>query len=229
MSRSRLPRIALVSSLALVLGLAPALAQAPAARPAAKDDRSSPLSGLGSNSREPIKIDADRLDVFDRENRAVYSGNVVAVQGDTTMRCASLTIFFERQRGGQGAVQRAATDDQNDAIRRIDCAGPVTIVSKDQVATGNDAVYDRVAGRVVMTGNVALSQGPNVTRGERLVYDVNAGVANVETAPGGRVRGLFVPGSTPDAKPAAAAAPAPQKPAAAAAAQPRPARPPATN
>ncbi len=232
------PLASLAAALLLLSGL-PAAAQqtparpAPAAKPApaAQPDRGSPLAGLGSNSKEPIKIDADRLDVFDRENRAVYTGNVVAVQGDTTIRCTTLTIFFERQRGGAATPARAPAGggDQNDAIRRIDCAGPVTIVSKDQVATGNDAVYDRVAGRVVMTGNVALSQGPNVTRGERLVYDVNAGVANVETAPGGRVRGLFVPGSTPDAKPAAAAAPAPQKPAAAAAAQPRPARPPATN
>ena len=39
------------------------------------------------------------------------------------------------------------------------------------------------------------SDGPNVTRGERVVYDLNTGVANVETKPGGRVRALFVPGS----------------------------------
>ena len=28
-----------------------------------------------------------------------------------------------------------------------------------------------------------------------MVYDLNTGVANVETTPGGRVRALFVPGS----------------------------------
>jgi lipopolysaccharide export system protein LptA len=206
-------------AVALLAALAgPVLAQA--ARAPAQSERSSPLSGFGSNSREPIKIDADRLDVFDRENRAVYAGNVVAVQGDTTMRCATLTIHFERQRAGGGAVQRTASSgDQNDAIKRIECAGPVTIVSKDQVATGDQALYDRVGGKVILTGNVALSQGPNVTRGERLVYDVNAGVANIETAPGGRVRGLFVPGSTPDAAPAGGAKPA-APPAAAPAARP---------
>ncbi|KAA2235831.1 LptA/OstA family protein [Salinarimonas soli] len=185
-----------LAAAALAAGLiaAPALAQQPGAK--AKD---SPLTGLGSNSKEPIKVDADRLEVFDRENRAVYTGNVVAVQGDTTMRCTTLTIFFERQRGADGAVQRTAAPaggDQNDAIKRIECGGPVTVVSKTQVATGDQAVYDRAGGRVIMTGNVALSDGPNVTRGERLVYDVNAGKANIESAPnGGRVRGLFVPGS----------------------------------
>jgi lipopolysaccharide export system protein LptA len=158
---------------------AQALAQQPA---------DSAFSGLGSESRDPIRIDADRLDVFDRENRAVYAGNVVAVQGDTTLRCSELTIFFERQAG------EAAASDEGDSINRIECVGPVTILSQDQVATGDRAVYDRQIGQMVMTGNVALSQGQNVTRGERLVYDIDRGVANIEAGASQRVRGLFVPG-----------------------------------
>ena len=52
-------------------------------------------------------------------------------------------------------------------------------------------------------------------RAHRLVYDLNTGVANVETKPGGRVRALFVPGSNAPATPPApgAAKPKPQKPA----------------
>ena len=146
------------------------------------------FGGLGSDSTAPIRIDADRLDVFDRENRAVYSGNVVAVQGDTTIRCSRLTIHFDRNpTGGSG-------DDAGDAIRRIECAGPVTILSQDQVATGDQATYDRATGQMVISGNVALSQGQNVTRGERLVYDIDRGVANIEAGATQRVRGLFVPG-----------------------------------
>jgi lipopolysaccharide export system protein LptA len=151
----------------------------------------SAFSGLGSNSQEPIRIDADRLDVFDRENRAVYAGNVVAVQGDTTIRCSILTIFFERQEG------EATASGEGDSINRIECDGPVTILSSDQVATGDRAVYDRQGGQMVMTGNVALSQGPNVTRGELLIYDIDKGVANVEAGANQRVRGLFVPGAAP--------------------------------
>jgi lipopolysaccharide export system protein LptA len=218
MSPFRLPLAGPILALSLLAAPLPALAQQPAVRaPAAAAvkpaERTTPLAGLGTNSKEPIKIDADRLDVFDKENRAVYAGNVVAVQGDTTMRCSTLTIHFDRQRAGGGTVQRAAAaSDQNDAIKRIECAGPVTVVSKDQVATSDKADYDRAGGRVIMTGNVALSQGQNVTRGERLVYDVNAGVANIE-ATGGRVRGLFVPGSQPDAAATAKPAPKPAAPA----------------
>ncbi|WP_210496207.1 LptA/OstA family protein [Microvirga antarctica] len=198
--------------LSLPLGLSGALAQ-----PTTKE-RAAGFGSFGA-SKEPIKIDADRLDVFDKEGRAVFAGNVVAVQGDSTMNCTLMTVLYEQKRDGAAAGTAApagpmGSDDSS--IKKIDCKGPVTIVSKTQVATGNDAVFDRVANKIFLIGNAALSDGPNVTRGERVIYDLNTGVANVETAPGGRVRALFVPGSNAPAAtpaPAAPAKPKPQKPA----------------
>jgi lipopolysaccharide export system protein LptA len=186
----------------------------PAAAPAPEQgtsSRPSALGNLGSNNKEPIKIDADRLDVFDKEQRAVFKGNVVAVQGESTIQCAELTVLYEQQRG-QGRTAPAPSSGQGEgAIRRIDCKGPVTIVSRTQTATGDNAVFDRAANRILLTGNVALSDGPNVTTGERIVYDLTAGVANIETNPGGRVRALFVPGSNPEAGQGGGSS-APQKP-----------------
>jgi lipopolysaccharide export system protein LptA len=168
-------------------------------------------------SKEPIKIDADSLDVFDKEGRAVFTGNVVAVQGDSTMNCSLMTVFYEQNRQGGAPAAAPAPGGDGNSIKKIDCKGPVTIVSKTQVATGNNATFDRVANKIFLTGNAALSDGPNVTRGERVVYDINTGVANVETAPGGRVRALFVPGSGGPAPTGAGggggAKPTPQKPA----------------
>jgi lipopolysaccharide export system protein LptA len=189
----------------------PAAAPAQAAKPAAaapakkEKERSNPLGNIGANNKEPIKIDSDRLDVYDKEQRAVFQGNVVAVQGDTTIRCTTMTVFYERQsQGGQKGqaagqkTQPAQTASQNDSVKQIDCAGPVTVVSKDQIATSDNASFDRAANKVVLTGNAALSQCQNVTRGEKIVYDLNTQVANVETAPGGRVRALFVPNKDDD-------------------------------
>ncbi len=184
----------------------------PAAKPAAAPARrggapGSPFGGMGGDSKEPIKIDADKLDVLDKDNKAVFSGNVVAVQGETTVRCSTMTVFYEG-RGQNGAGKRAAPEaapapaaasgapSSNDgAIKRIECAGPVTVVSKTQAATSDNAVFDRANNKVIMTGNVALNDGPNITRGERLVYDTQTGIANVDTKPGGRVQGFFVPNS----------------------------------
>ena len=201
-----------VALAAALLLAAPALAQT------GTKDRAAGFGTLGSN-KEPIKIDADRLDVFDRDSRAVFEGNVVAVQGDSTMKCTTLTVHYEQRRGADGqpvatpAAQGGAPGDS--AIKKIDCRGPVTIVSKTQVATGDNATFDRVGNKVRLLGNVALSDGPNVSRGEKIVYDLNTGVANVETAPGGRVKALFVPGSNAEGKSAAEAKPgAEAKPAA---------------
>ena len=165
-----------------------------AAQPApAPKERPSAFGAMGSN-REPIKIDADRLDVFDKEQRAVFTGSVVAVQGESTIKCAELTVLYEQQRS-QGRAAPAASSQGEGAIRRIDCKGPVTIVSRTQTATGDNAVFDRTANKIELAGNAARRDGPNVTTGQRIVYDLNTGVANIIEKPGGRVRALIVPGS----------------------------------
>jgi lipopolysaccharide export system protein LptA len=188
--------------------LAPGDAQAQAKKTRGSGD--SALGGLGGDSKEPIKIDADKLDVLDKENRAVFTGNVVAVQGETTVRCTVMTVFYEGrngQQGGAGAAKATASTaapaaapsaggNANDSsIKRIECKGPVTVVSKTQAATSDNAVFDRANNVVIMTGNVALNDGPNITRGEKLTYNTVTGIANVENKTG-RVQGFFVPNST---------------------------------
>ncbi|MEE7502450.1 LptA/OstA family protein [Methylobacterium mesophilicum] len=204
MSAARTLWVALATGLVLA---GPALAE----KPARKD---SPFGNIGGGGKDPIKIDADRLDVFDRENKAVFAGNVVAVQGDSTIRCSTMTVTYKRGKdapgkGAKGDAKGEAKDEGADAaprnpaengIQKVDCAGPVTVVQKDQVATGDHAVFDQDAKRIVLTGNVVLSQCQNVTRGQRLVYDMNTGRANMDPVAGGRVSALFVPGEKSDAK-----------------------------
>lgn len=225
--------------LSAALPVLPAQAEKPAAAakkdPAAKDP-TSPLGSLGGG-KEPIKIDADRLDVFDRENKAIFAGNVVAVQGESTIRCSTMTVHYKR--GKDAKDKDAAKKDQpaeaeekpkdspkdaagmgENGIQKVDCAGPVTVVQKDQVATGDNAVFDQTAKRIVLTGNVVLSQCQNVTRGQRLVYDMNTGRANMDPVPGGRVSALFVPGEKSDTNKAAKGCP---QPAGVAKAAPKPA------
>lgn len=162
--------------------------------------RPSAISTMGS-SREPIKIDSDRLDVFDKESKAIFSGNVIAVQGDSTMKCSNLIVFYDQPKGADGEkAQPSVPGGNQEQIKKIECEGPVTIVNKTQTATGNHAIFDRAANKVYLTGNVTLSEGPNITRGERVVYNLNTQTANIENAPGGRVRALFVPGSQDEGK-----------------------------
>lgn len=160
------------------------------------------LGNLGS-SKEPISIDADKLDVFDKEGRAVFTGNVVAVQGDTNMRCTEMNVFYESARGKKGEQTAAAGGAaapaglaQDSNIKKILCKGPVTIKTKTQTAKGDNAEFDRVTNMVYLTGNATLADGQNVVSGPRVVYNLTTQTARVEGgASGGRVRTLIVPGS----------------------------------
>lgn len=202
----------IVVALAALLAL-PAAAQNPAQPKASQNPGPVPAFG---NSKEPIQIDADKLEVFSKENRAVYSGNVIAVQGETTIKSATMIVYYEREnanapQGGDAVKPDAASEAAAAAapsggtqLKRVEAKGGVTVISKDQVATGNEGVFDRSANKIILTGNVALSQGENVTKGDKLVYDTVNGVAVVESgASAGRVRGVFVPGddnATPGGK-----------------------------
>ncbi len=177
---------------ALALALLGALARADAA--ATRPDQSAPLLP-GANSSQPVSIEADKLAYFDKELKAVYTGRVVVVQGDTKMTCSVLTIFMEKaQQPGRAAP--ANTNDPGGGtthLKHLDALGPVAIVSKTQVATGDRAAYDKAQNKVWLIGNVTLSDGGNVTKGDKLTYDLTTGEATVDAS---RVKGLFIPGSS---------------------------------
>jgi len=170
---------------------------------------------FGSGSKEPISVEADHLEVFDKEKRAVYSGNVVVVQGESTMKSGRMIVFYsnDAQDGaaGQPTANAAPALGNGNSLRRLETYEGTTIISKDQIAVGQQGVYDKESNRMVLTGDVALTQNGNVTKGEKLVYDLTTGVAVVEAAPNsGRVKSLLIPNSNEDkgtAKPPAKPAP----------------------
>jgi len=168
----------------------------------------------GTNSKQPISIDADKLVYYDKEHKAIYTGNVVVVQGDTKMTCTMMTVFLDHapQAGAAAQGAKPAADGAKQAadgppgpgadagIKRLEAKGPVTVLSKTQVATGDNGLYDKTEDKVYLIGHVSLSDGQNVTQGDKLTYDLKSGVATVDTsAKTSRVHGLFVPKSNPDA------------------------------
>ena len=193
MSPLRLLLAALLASLCA----APALAQ-----------KSGTVILPGGDSRAPVSIDAARLEYFDKEQKLVYSGGVVAKQGDSVMRAAALTIFMNSG-AMQGGGASVAGENQ---VKRMEAAGPVTIISKDQVGMGDRAVYDKDGDKVLLIGNVSLSQGGNIIKGKadsRLIYDLKTSQAIIEGA--GGINSLMTPGSGEDpaqkGRPAAARQP----------------------
>jgi lipopolysaccharide export system protein LptA len=186
---------------AVLLAPAMAAAQAPHAAPPG------PVQSLvqGEDKDQPVQIEAASLEVRDKNKTATFSGSVQVVQGDTKMKCQTLVVFYGKEVGIAGAT--AAIDAKPTGpmpqsaqnIRRIEARGGVTVVTKDQTASGDLGVYDLVSKTITLTGNVVVSQGQNVIHGERVVVDMVTGNARVEstneggaTTPG-RVRALIQP------------------------------------
>ena len=197
-----------LSAVTLAL-LAPGLAAAQAPRPAAAPPVQSLLQG-GQDKDQPVQIEAASLEVRDKSKMATFSGDVQVVQGDTTMKCQKLVVFYGQEVGIAQAgapapdakpAPTAAPPGPKGAqnIRRIEARGGVTVITKDQNASGDLGVYDLIAKTITLTGNVVVSQGQNVIHGERVVVDTVSGNARVESnnqgggATPSRVRALIQP------------------------------------
>src|ERR1700719_4459471 len=175
------------------------------------------MQGFSQNRDQPIHIEAPVLEVRDKKKEATFSGNVKVVQGDTTLTSDTLVVFYESTPAPDSApasatpgaaapapaansktpaksappMQSEATGTSgNSSIKRLEARGNVVVTQKDQVVTGETAVFDTKANLITMLGGVVLTQGKNVLRGDRLMVDMTTGVSRVESD-SGRVQGLF--------------------------------------
>ena len=186
------------------------------------------MQGFSQNRDQPIQIEAASLEMRDKKKEATFSGNVKVVQGDTTMTSKTLVAFYDSAGASAPTANKATPKTArpmqsespgpggSSSIRRLEARGSVVVTQKDQVVTGETAIFDTKANQVTMQGGVVLTQGQNVLRGDRLVVDMTTGVSRVESDTG-RVQGLFqssggggppgIPGM-----PGSTAAPAPAPP-----------------
>jgi len=180
------------------------------------------LQGFSQNHDQPVHIEAATLEVRDKDKVATFSGNVHVTQGDTGMRCKSLVVFYEQNEAEADKSKSVALANPGPGgqqrIKRLEARGGVVVTQKEQTATGDLGLFDMQTNTVTLTGNVVMTQGQNVLRGDRLVVDLTSGVSRIESGKGGqgRVQGLFLPGGNgPDAKPGgkgAGSSPIPMRP-----------------
>jgi len=177
-------------------------AKPPVSEPAQKHDK-----------KAPIEITSDTLEVFQAENRAVFSGHVVAIQADYRLKADQMTVHY-RQQEQQGQVtadtkldKKPADDSKNPmqagAIQKIDTKGNVFLSTPEETASGDYGDYDVDEQVVRLNDHVVLTKGQNVLKGDRLVYNLDTGKSTVTSAAGTqsagpdgtkqRVHALFVP------------------------------------
>ncbi len=143
-----------------------------------------PVSALkGHDSNAPVDVSADRIEVQDRADRALFVGSVHVTQGDLALDTQRLTVAYS----SSGGIQ----------IQRLDASGGVVVRSPSETARGDFGVYDLDRRLITLVGNVRLDRGGSQIIGSRLVIDLNSGRAVIDGGPagvaqsGGRVTGHF--------------------------------------
>jgi lipopolysaccharide export system protein LptA len=147
------------------------------------------------NTNAPIDFGANQIELQDRANRAVLSGNVSVRQANMSLNAARMTVAYTGQVVGG-----------NPQVSRLDASGGVTVRRPDQTARASYAIYDLNRRVITMLGAVTLTQGPNTVNGGRLTLNLDTGRAVIDgssvgsggaspagttTTRGGRVTGTF--------------------------------------
>lgn len=155
----------------------------------------------GGDGNKPVEINADTLEVRQEENVAVFNGNVIAQQGDTRIRSDSMTVHYAKKEAAPADAAAVTTaDPAQSKIKKIDVEGHVVVANPAESASGDRGYYDVERKEIHLFGDVVLTHGKNILKGDTLVYDMATG-KSVVNSPGnaqqgvqnGRVRALFMP------------------------------------
>lgn len=137
---------------------------------------------------QAIDISAERLEMKQKEGRAIFKGAVTVKQGKMTLNADTLTVFYQAENGVE-----------NPSISRLDAEGSVTLTSASETLSGEWGVYDVDRRLITLGGDVVFTQGDSTLKGNRLEFDLVSGLAKLDgnASEDGRVRGQF---SVPSAK-----------------------------
>ncbi|OZB15935.1 MAG: lipopolysaccharide transport periplasmic protein LptA [Rhodobacterales bacterium 34-62-10] len=124
----------------------------------------------------PVEVTADSLSVSQQDGTAIFTGNVVIIQGE--MRLAAPRVLV---------VYAEAAEGQQARIARLEATGGVTLVSGADAAEAERADYNVDDGQVIMTGNVLLTQGASALTSDLMRVNLEDGTAQMD----GRVKTIL--------------------------------------
>ncbi|MBK5276664.1 MAG: lipopolysaccharide transport periplasmic protein LptA [Desulfuromonadales bacterium] len=124
----------------------------------------------------PITIKSNDLTTDNKGKTAVFTGKVVAKQGDLTIFCDKMTVYYGKTEG---------------EVDKIESDGNVRIVQENRTGLASHAVYDSKQGQITLTGgNPKVKQGEDTVSGEIITYFIDEERSSVT---GGRVEAVIKP------------------------------------
>ena len=144
------------------------------------------LGGMEHDTSDPVEVVSDTLEVNEEAGTAVFSGDVLVVQGEMRLSAATVRVEYTQQPDAAEGEEQEGNE-----IERLHASGGVVLTSGEDSAEAQEAVYTLATGEVVMTGDVLMTQGGNLLSGQTLRLNMETGNGIME----GRVRTTFSPGN----------------------------------
>ncbi|MCF6265040.1 MAG: lipopolysaccharide transport periplasmic protein LptA [Desulfuromusa sp.] len=132
---------------------------------------------------QPIEITSQKLEVLQQQRRSIFTGNVVAKQGEMTLYADKLVVVLQK---GQ------------DQVERLDATGGVRVLQLDRIATAEKAVFYQVEEMLVLSGNAEVTQGKNKISGDEITLYLQENRTLVKSSKTNRVRAVIVPEKKPE-------------------------------
>lgn len=146
-----------------------------AAGEATLKEKSKSTNPFQTNNTDPIFITSDRMEMDRKKGTIIYSGRVVAKQGEATIKGDKLTASYS---------------EDLKQITEIVAEGNVHITQADRVATGNKAVFDGKKQTITLSGNPVVRQGNSELSGSRILFLIEQDRFVAE----GKVKATIFPG-----------------------------------
>lgn len=142
---------------------------------------------------DPIHVIADRLEVDNIKQMAQFIGSVKAVQGDVTIVCDKMDVYYENtQQEDAPAGERLM--DEGGKVHTVIAQGHVKITQGDRVAVGRKATYWAGKRVILLEGQATAWKGANQVSGEQITLYLDENQSIVESKPGRRVTVTMFPG-----------------------------------
>ncbi|NOY13107.1 MAG: lipopolysaccharide transport periplasmic protein LptA [Deltaproteobacteria bacterium] len=126
----------------------------------------------------PIEVTAQQLEADQQQRQAIFSGKVVAKQGDITLYCDRLVVY---------------SLPKQDQVDRLEASGNVRVIQLDRTATADRAVYRQRQGTLVLYGHAKVHQGQNLVSGDEITVYLRENRSVVKSGDGRRVKAVLFP------------------------------------
>ena len=146
---------------------------------------------LSKQSDEPIEITSNRMEAFNEKKLVVFSGNAIAKQGNKVLKADQLNLYYKKE---PEKVKVGTTETEGTGnLEKIEAKGNVSLTQGERIAMGDEAIYFRDSGKVILTGNAMLSEGKNSIKGDRVIVFINESRGVVESNSKKQIKAVIFP------------------------------------